>query len=473
MKKILKINLFIIFFILIFFTIQKVFIPYNVRIKRWDSFYQIPKNNLDVVFLGSSHSYTTYYPEMLDNKLKINSFNMASNSQHIDQLYFNLKEILKYQNPKIVFIELFSLSADSREREGNWFIYDNLDGQKFSLNKLNSILSYRKKGNRLDSLFPLIRSHQDWKDKVKLFKNISNRNKDKNNIKIFSGFERAQSEMDKEITQKYQNEAKKGYNNFVISKFNKDYLKKIQDLSKKYNFTVIYLYSPMYRDFINPHYKEKYIKFKEIAEIYADDLLDFNMIGKDLDITERCFENGYISYQHTSFYGARKITNYLINYLEKNYKFQSREKEKYWQKRNKIKGVGYEKSLLIAKEEIFTNITIKDILYIPENANKGILEIRFDSNVSKEELSKYRLKVHALPKNKDEKKLLKNGYQNWDMAINLKEDKDYFYIYREVEPKLKEYVLNIALYQVERDKNNKIVRYPNFGKQLYIEFKNK
>ena len=275
MKKILKINLFIIFFILIFFSVQKMFVPYNIRIKRWDSFYQIPKNTLDIVFLGSSHSYTTYYPEMVDNELKINSFNMASNSQCIDQLYFNLKEILKYQKPKIVYIELFSLAWDSKEHVGDWFIYDNLDGQNFSLNKINSILTYRKKEDRINSLFPLIRFHQEWKEKRKLLKNIYSRYKDRNNIKVFSGFERTNSEMDEEITQKYQNEQKEDYKNFIISEFNREYLKKIQILSKKYNFKVIYLYSPMYRDFINSNYEKKYIKFKEIADLYANDLLDF------------------------------------------------------------------------------------------------------------------------------------------------------------------------------------------------------
>ena len=58
------------------------------------------------------------------------------------------------------------------------------------------------------------------------------------------------------------------------------------------------------------------------------------------------------------------------------------------------------------------------------------------------------------------------------MAIELKKDRDYYYIYREIDPKLREYILNITLYQIERDKDNKIIGYPNFGEQLYIEFKN-
>ncbi|WP_294660531.1 hypothetical protein [uncultured Fusobacterium sp.] len=150
-KKILKGIFFILIFIFLFQKLNFMFRPYNIRIKRWEAFYKIPKNELDIVFLGSSHSYTTYYPDMIDSGLKINSFNMASNSQQIDQLYFNLKEILKYQKPKIVFVELFSLAGDSKNNEGNWFVYDNLDGQKFSLNKLKTVLAYRK--NRQTKFF--------------------------------------------------------------------------------------------------------------------------------------------------------------------------------------------------------------------------------------------------------------------------------------------------------------------------------
>lgn len=471
-KKISKPILFICFFIICFFSIQQLFIPYNIRLKRWYSFYEIPKNNLDIVFLGSSHSYTTYYSEMIDNKLKINSFNMASNSQHLDQLYFNLKEILKYQKPKIVFIELFSLSGNTRNDKGSYFVYDNLDGQKFSFNKITSILSYRKKEHRLITLFPLIRSHLDWKDPNKLFNNIYKKYKDENSLKTFTGFQRTQSEMDEEITKKYLSEKKTDYKNFNISDFNKNYLIKIRELSKKHNFKVIYLYSPMYGDFINPNYQTKYNKFKEIANLYADDLLDFNLIGKSIGMNERWFENGYINYQHTSFYGAKKITEYIINYLQKNYTFNNREKEKYWDLKNSdLKNIGYEQKIG-ENFELLPNIKIKEIIYTPQNKNSGLLEIRFskDSDISK--LKEYNLKIHSSPKNKSDKKFVKS-FQNWDIGNiqkNLKSNEEYFYINRNVNPIINNYILNIALFQIKKDKNNKVIGYPNFGNQLYIDF---
>ncbi|MDO5789559.1 MAG: hypothetical protein Q4P79_08845, partial [Fusobacterium sp.] len=443
----------------------------QIRIKRWEAFYKIPKNKLDIVFLGSSHSYTTYYPEMIDSSLKINSFNMASNSQQIDQLYFNLKEILKYQKPNIVFVELFSLAGNSRDNEGNWFVYDNLDGQKLNLNKLKTVLAYRKKRDRLNSLFPLIRSHNNWKKIKDIGETIRNFKNDKD-IEQFRGFERVQSEMGMGVKNQYLAELKEDYKAFYISEFNKNYLKKIRKLSEKYNFKIIYVYSPMYRDLINPNYQNKHKHFLNLANLYADDLLDFNIIGKNIGMNERWFENGYIWYQHTSFYGARKITEYVIDYLSKNYTLKSRESEKYWQERNRRKNIGYEQKVA-SNLELMNEIKIKEIVYVPENENKGILEIRFNQNEVIKEIEDYRLKIHAFPINKEEKKLLKNGYQNWDMEIKLKKDKDYFYINREIDPQLQEYNLNIALYKIKKDKNNKVIGYPNFGNQLNIEFKNK
>ena len=216
-----------------------MFRPYNIRIKRWEACYKVPKNKLDIVFLGSSHSYTTYYPEMIDSSLKINSFNMASNSQQIDQLYFNLKEILKYQKPNIIFIELFSLAGNSRDNKGNWFVYDNLDGQKISLNKLDAILNYRKKEDRRNSLFPLIRNHNDWKKIEVIEKTLSEFKKDEKSRKNFREFERVQSESGEEVKNKYITEKKSDYSNFKISDFNATYNNfhtKPANVSYNYNF---------------------------------------------------------------------------------------------------------------------------------------------------------------------------------------------------------------------------------------------
>ena len=75
--------------------------------KAWDEFYSLSPNSLDLVFIGSSHAYCTFDPELIDNSLGTNSFNFGSPLQHADSSYYVLKEILKYQKPEVVIFEIY------------------------------------------------------------------------------------------------------------------------------------------------------------------------------------------------------------------------------------------------------------------------------------------------------------------------------------------------------------------------------
>ncbi|MGL5125063.1 MAG: hypothetical protein ACRC6U_03665 [Fusobacteriaceae bacterium] len=475
-KKLLKIFLFLFLSLFIFKFSEFVLTRYNIRIKRWESFYKIPKNELDLVFLGSSHSYTTYNPEVFDNTLKTNSFNMGSNSQALDQLYFNLCEILNYQRPKYVFIELFSLSGNSKYNAGNWFIYDNLDGQKISINKIKTVINYRKKSDYLNSITPFFRNHNNWKKPDVLSANLK-RILDKNNKKElikFSGFEKINSEMNDETVKKYASETPNKFKNFKVSDYNENYLKKINQLSNKYKFKIIYVYSPMYRDYINPFYAQKHNVLKEKALKYGDDFLDFNIIGKEIGLTKSSFENAYNRYQHTSYKGSKQISEYLVEYIKKNNLLNiSREKSEFWQTRNNDTKYYYDNNILIEKQIaenqiLIPEIKIEKIFYVKE---KNVIEIKFSKDTSLDLLKDYNLKIHARPTNENDKTKLKNGYQNWDIPGNqvVKYQGQNYFLTKKVDPLIKNYILNIALYKVIKNENGK-VNYPNYGEQLYLPF---
>lgn len=72
--------------------------------------YDLPKNSVDVLFIGSSHMNCTISPMDLWNDYGITSFNAAINAQTIPFSYFELREILKVQKPKIVVLESFFIS---------------------------------------------------------------------------------------------------------------------------------------------------------------------------------------------------------------------------------------------------------------------------------------------------------------------------------------------------------------------------
>lgn len=110
---------------------------------RYDDFYALAPNSLDMVFIGSSHSYCTFDPENFDEKLGILSHQMGTPLQHPDTSLFVLKEILNTQKPKVVVLELY------------WDVLDDT----FEMKQANSFFEVLQndslKKQYINSVFPL------------------------------------------------------------------------------------------------------------------------------------------------------------------------------------------------------------------------------------------------------------------------------------------------------------------------------
>lgn len=75
--------------------------------KRFEDFYNLPKNSLNMVFIGSSHAYCTFDPENFDSYFNIYSYQMGTPLQHLDTSYYELREIYNTQNPDVVVLEIY------------------------------------------------------------------------------------------------------------------------------------------------------------------------------------------------------------------------------------------------------------------------------------------------------------------------------------------------------------------------------
>lgn len=76
---------------------------------RFDDFYALESGTLDIAFVGSSHSYCSFDPEIFDNTLGTLSHQLGMPLQHPDGTYFTLLEMYNYQSqsPGIVVMELY------------------------------------------------------------------------------------------------------------------------------------------------------------------------------------------------------------------------------------------------------------------------------------------------------------------------------------------------------------------------------
>ncbi len=74
------------------------------------------QENIDVLFVGSSHCYRSLVPEILDKELGKNTFNAGSSSQFLDGSYMLIKEVDRYNDINHIYLELyFGCASDVKE----------------------------------------------------------------------------------------------------------------------------------------------------------------------------------------------------------------------------------------------------------------------------------------------------------------------------------------------------------------------
>lgn len=70
-------------------------------------FYDLEKDSVDVLFLGSSHGVTAFLPQELYDRYGITSYNLSCEQQGMVTSYYWLKEALRYQSPQAVVLECY------------------------------------------------------------------------------------------------------------------------------------------------------------------------------------------------------------------------------------------------------------------------------------------------------------------------------------------------------------------------------
>ena len=127
------------------------------------------KENIDVVFLGSSHVYRSYNPQIADDLLQQKTFNAGSSAQTMNTSYYLLLEICKYHHVKEVYLDTYyALTNQVKDDESVYYISDYM---KFSINKmfflydsggeqrlLFGLFTFRRNLSNLEHIFDNIRS---------------------------------------------------------------------------------------------------------------------------------------------------------------------------------------------------------------------------------------------------------------------------------------------------------------------------
>ncbi len=131
-----------------------------------DGFYAEKKNDIDVLFIGSSNCFCTIDPLVLYKEHGIASYNFASSSQSMDISLLYLKEALKRQKPKVVALEVNYIPGQNAAALGEDSILWGLTNMPLTVDKLQCLYQLLGKVDEeyISYVFPMLRYHERWKE---------------------------------------------------------------------------------------------------------------------------------------------------------------------------------------------------------------------------------------------------------------------------------------------------------------------
>ena len=138
---IIRALLFVAAFVLIFAFLEALTYDHNLAFDGWAYIYQ---TDIDIMIMGSSQA-GAFDAAYITEQTGKNTVILTSGAQGVKQIYFNLLEILKYQQPELVVVEEFSIIEDTlswMEEQGvSGLALANLDGMRMSPLKLRAVFS--------------------------------------------------------------------------------------------------------------------------------------------------------------------------------------------------------------------------------------------------------------------------------------------------------------------------------------------
>lgn len=278
----------------------------------FDYLYDLPKDSLDVVYLGTSQFHLGIAPLEIWNEYGItgSSFNVASCRAWT--AYYMLEEILNYQNPKVVVLD----AAVLRNSGSNIIANRRAIGQfKFSLRKLKALYNCLElEGGTIDEIintsFEFFAYHDKWDSLTR-----EDFTDDVSSMVYQKGYWMTTdctpySEMNHEKDQKMEITQ-------ILGEKTIAYMAKIQDLCNKKGISLMITKLPS--DMWNQTYSEMVGDWAEENQIPFLDMTQKKVL-KAMDFDE---EISYFDNNHLNHIGAETVSSYLGNYLVENYVFDS------------------------------------------------------------------------------------------------------------------------------------------------------
>lgn len=265
------------------------------------NFYAQREDTVDVLLVGNSHAGINIDTATLWQEYGIASYDLWGGVQPLWNSYHYIVEALKYQRPRLIVLEVMATTSDYEYSEEQNQI-KNTAGMRFSANKIEAVKASAPADRRLNLLlgFPLYHGrfdeltqddfrHFPWSEGLENFKGSTLRygvgHYEKESAE---GISEAKHIMDKEL----------------------EYLNKIIALCREEGVELMLLKTPSIERTATQPYLNT---VADIAEENDLPFINMNLMDAELGITD----DDWSLDRHMNASGARKVSNWLGEYLSK------------------------------------------------------------------------------------------------------------------------------------------------------------
>lgn len=276
-----------------------------------DTFYNLKKNSVDVLFVGSSRYVRGISPNVIYEKSGISSYNRSTELLSAQGQYLYVVDSFKTQKPKVVFLSTARLQNGYNDKRDMHFHFG-MAKARLSADKLKVALNYENESETmkaLDIMFPVFKYHYRWNQvtyrDVLSYSNIETKGQDA--YWKISDLGEEDDFFKGRINEKDDTEAT--YDPLV-----KEYLDKTIKYCKENGAQVVICNTPS-----NTWNQEKYVASKAVAEEHDVLFLDCN-VDENLELIEENIKTDWHDqHEHLNGWGSYKLSSFIADYLEDNF----------------------------------------------------------------------------------------------------------------------------------------------------------
>lgn len=266
-----------------------------------------PRDTVDVVFTGSSHTYCGIAPATFWSQEGYSVFDMAISGQDKYSSYHSLKELLKTQSPEVVFVDLYPFTYEKHAVEGNE--HRNMMALPTGLNSVEQLKDYydiseKEERTKIVNYFlrwPIVHTRYRELGKYDYLKNPAN------------DFIRGEGLMFVANPAEYFDPSAYVCEAAELSDKNMQLIDRFIELSEKENFSLVFIVIPYHSGDTDLSILDGAISYIEGKNVPVVDL------NRGREVLNLDVNTDFIDNDHLNGYGAEKLSSYLTAYLKENY----------------------------------------------------------------------------------------------------------------------------------------------------------